>query len=334
MMMNVRLSLTLLLFATLVLEAEETNSVLNPSFEQADAEGVVADDWTGREGIRVERRAEGGHTGKAYVRFHDDSPDAGQFLESRRVPARPGGEYSASAWLRTSDKCRPGVYLNFYDLYGSRIAHRYERTDGSPEDWQRVMVKDTAPAEAWEVAVAIYAYMGDVGVFDADDAELTVTGGGEPGAAELTRALPGDNSIYEIGSRRELFLDDFLIDGTSGRIERRLHRPDSREIALKLDRPWEGQTSAYFVVLRDGEEVLMYYRGSVAPGSDGQVCCLAKSDDGIRFERVNAGVFEIRGFCGQQHRLERRCRPQLHSLSRQQPRCSRRRAFQGGGILP
>lgn len=293
--MNYRIlmSLTaLLLLVSSSAVAADTNLVLNASFEQADAVGFVADDWKTRDGIKVERVANGGRTGEARVRFLDDRADQGQMLESRRIPARPGGDYTASAWLRTADACRPGVYLNFYDFNGHRVEHRYERTKGSADDWQRVVVQQTAPPSAWEVAVAVYSYVGDVGVFEADDVELTVAGGDEPGAPGLTRATLGDKPAYEMGQRRELFVDEFLIDGTSGSIERRLHHPDPREVVLKLDQPWEGQTSAYFAAVRDGERVLMYYRGQVSPGSDGQVCCLAESHDGIHFQRVSAGLFE------------------------------------------
>lgn len=296
--MNVKFltSLIVILFAACnAVAAGQMNLAPNSSFEQAEAKGLVADDWKTREGINVERITNGGRTGKASVRFSDDSADRGQMLECRRMPARPGGNYTAAAWLRTSDSCRPGVYLNFYDLNGRRIQHRYERTTGSPADWQRVVVQQTAPDSTWEVAVAIYSYASDVGVFEADDAELTVAGGDEPGALSLLRAAIGDKSVYDIGQRRELFVDDFLIEGMSGGIQRRLHHPDPREVVLKLDQPWEGQTSAYFAAVRDGDRVLMYYRGQVTPGSDGQVCCLAESRDGIHFQRVQAGLFEFEG---------------------------------------
>ena len=137
-------SALLLSFACVSAVLGETNLALNPSFEQADAKGVLVDDWITRDGIAVERVTSGGHTGQAFMRFKDDSPTGGQFLECRRVPARPGGQYTASAWLRTGDKCRPGVYLNFYDMNGHRIANRYERTKGSAAEWQRVVVQDTA----------------------------------------------------------------------------------------------------------------------------------------------------------------------------------------------
>jgi len=286
--------LSVLLFPAILL-AEPPNLITNPSFEHADAKGFVADDWKTREGIPVARREDGGRTGKAFARFSDDSATQGQMLESRRVPARPGGVYTASAWFRTADKCRPGIYINFYDPNGRRIENKYERAKGPTEDWERVVVEETAPAAAWDVSVAVYSYVGDVGVFDADDTELTVQGGDEPGAPGLTLVEPGDKTVYEIGRRRELFLDDFLLDGMSGAIQRRLHHPDPREVVLKLDKPWEGETSAYFVMLQDGKRIFMYYRGQVAPGSPGQVCCVAESRDGIHFERVDAGLFEVDG---------------------------------------
>lgn len=275
--------------------AGESNLASNPSFEQAAARDLIADDWASRDGISVERRTGGARTGQSFVRFHDDSASEGQMLESRRIPARPGGAYRASAWFRSSDSCRPGVYLNFYDFGGRRIDHRYGRAGEITEEWQPVVVEEIAPEQAWEVAVAIYAYVGDVGVFDADDAELTVSGGGEPGAPGLVSTEPGEKSVYEIGYRRELFLDDFLIDGVSGGVGRRLHHPSPREVVLKLDRPWEGETAAYFAMVQARDRILMYYRGQVAPGSAGQVCCLAESRDGIGFERVNVGLFEFEG---------------------------------------
>ncbi len=271
----------------------DENLLENPSFEQADVEGLVVDGWSAREGIRVERRADGGRTGDAFVRFHDDDPEAGQFLECTPIPARPGGTYTASAWFRTEDECRPGVYLNFYDQLGVRVAHSFERATGPTDGWEQVTVTSVAPRDAWEVTLGIYAYRADVGVFDADDAQLAVQGGDEPGSAGIERAQPGEREPYEIGDRLELFVDDFLIDGMSGAVGRRLHRPTPREIVLELDHPWEGDTCAYFVVLRDGERVRLYYRGSSDTG--GQVCCLAESEDGIHFERINAGLFEFDG---------------------------------------
>jgi hypothetical protein len=287
------LVLTAVLLATGGTAMAAENLIANPSFESADAVDALADGWSAREGTPVERRTDGGHSGEAYLHFSDDDPGKGQFVESARIPARPGGSYTASAWLRTSDTCSPGVYVNFYDALGERIANKYERATGPTGGWVQVSVSEVAPEDAWEVTLGIYAYTGDVGSFDADDAELTVEGGAEPGSGGVQRAQPGERKAYEIGDRLELFVDDFLVDGMTGGVERRLHHPVPREVVLRLDQPWEGDTCAYFVVLRDGDTVRMYYRGSSETG--GQVCCLAESSDGIAFERPNVGLFEFGG---------------------------------------
>ena len=45
--------------------------------------------------------------------------------------------------------------------------------------------------------------------------------------------------VGDIGSRLELFVDDWLIERMD-RLGLTLHQPVSQEIALKFDRPWEG----------------------------------------------------------------------------------------------
>jgi len=43
----------------------------------------------------------------------------------------------------------------------------------------------------------------------------------------------------------------------------RLQPPVSRDVAIVFDAPWEGNTSTYATVFRDGEIVRMYYRGRI-----------------------------------------------------------------------
>ena len=110
-------------------------------------------------------------------------------------------------------------------------------------------------------------------------------------AAPATAAAP-----VEIGTRWELFVDEFLVAEKSG-VALKLHEPVKREVVLVTDRPWEGATCAYFSVLQDGERVLMYYRGSSGHSdhSDAQVTCVAESTDGIRFTRPTLGLIEAGG---------------------------------------
>lgn len=113
-------------------------------------------------------------------------------------------------------------------------------------------------------------------------------------AADAGGQTPSDP--LDLGTRWELFVDPFLIASSRG-AALKLHEPHRAEVVLVLDAPWEGPTSAYFSVLRDGDVIRLYYRGSVAGSdhSDNQVTCVAESRDGIHFTRPRLGIVEVNG---------------------------------------
>ncbi|MDP1588649.1 MAG: hypothetical protein Q8M07_12950 [Prosthecobacter sp.] len=103
----------------------------------------------------------------------------------------------------------------------------------------------------------------------------------------------------DIGSRRELFVDDFLIEKLRD-TELKLHNPEPREVVLVCNQPWEGNTSFYFLTFQDGGLFRMYYRGShfdESSKSDGheEVTCYAESKDGITWSRPKLGLHEFAG---------------------------------------
>ena len=65
----------------------------------------------------------------------------------------------------------------------------------------------------------------------------------------------------DIGSRLELFVDDFLIGELKGDAQQFVHQPQPREVVLVTGEPWEGNTCAYYSIFRDGDVYRMYYRG-------------------------------------------------------------------------
>jgi hypothetical protein len=106
----------------------------------------------------------------------------------------------------------------------------------------------------------------------------------------------------DIGSRRELFVDDYLVERLTGHAQLRLHRPTPREVALVCDQPWEGNSGGYMTVFQDGQRYRMYYRGSHgAYTRQGQrdahreVYCYAESKDGIHWTRPNLALFDFDG---------------------------------------
>ncbi len=107
------------------------------------------------------------------------------------------------------------------------------------------------------------------------------------------------NKTVDIGSQRQLFVDDFIIDTLLGKAELRLYKPEMKEIALVHDEPWEGSFSNYNSIFKDGDIYRMYYRGW-GRGVNGEIThpmvwCYAESKDGIHWEKPNLGLFEFNG---------------------------------------
>ena len=104
--------------------------------------------------------------------------------------------------------------------------------------------------------------------------------------------------VLDIGSRRELFADDFLIGKLAGDVKQVLHQPEPKEVILVTGKPWEGNTSAYYTIFQDGDLYRMYYRGSHASGPGGkgthpEVTCYAESKDGVHWTKPELGLFEF-----------------------------------------
>jgi len=108
----------------------------------------------------------------------------------------------------------------------------------------------------------------------------------------------------DMGSRLELMVDNYLIERLDGKAELRMHHPVPQDVAIVMDKPWEGNSCAYMTVFRDGDGDLyrMYYRGSQAVYTQNKIeephpeyTCYAESYDGITWKRPNVGLFEVAG---------------------------------------
>jgi hypothetical protein len=124
-------------------------------------------------------------------------------------------------------------------------------------------------------------------------------------ATGSTRAARAGEPETVPAGRRQLFVDDHLIDSASG-VRRVIHpavkHPDN-PVLLPV-RPWEGQyTLLYGTVLRDDEEGLwkmwystmnhFRYARDVYPEST--YLCYATSKDGLRWEKPELGLVSYRG---------------------------------------
>lgn len=105
-----------------------------------------------------------------------------------------------------------------------------------------------------------------------------------------------------LGSRRELFLDDGFVSSLEGHVTRVLHHPEPAEVVLTLNEPHEGMTNdsgTYNSIVFDGTRYLVYYRCGCRmlpspqfPKVDehGSKLCVAESTDGIHFKRSQVNL--------------------------------------------
>ena len=114
-------------------------------------------------------------------------------------------------------------------------------------------------------------------------------------------ALAQTSEPIAIESRRELFVDRYLIEKLDGlRLE--LHHPRPREVAIRFNKPWEGNTSGYPTVMRDGDKFIMIYRGHRMIWGEGKLqmafsplVCYAESKDGIKWTKPNLRIHPLLG---------------------------------------
>ncbi len=131
---------------------------------------------------------------------------------------------------------------------------------------------------------------------------LGVVASGFAGSTQAADAVPATGPI-EIGSRRELFIDDYLIERLTGKAEQRLQQPQPRELSLTHDAPWEGSGSGYHSVFRDGDRYRMFYKAWHLDTSSGKLrtdshplfLCTAESDDGVHWRKPELGLHEFQG---------------------------------------
>jgi hypothetical protein len=114
----------------------------------------------------------------------------------------------------------------------------------------------------------------------------------------LASTLAAADAPVNIGSRRELFADSFLIESFSG-THLQQQTPRDEGVAFKFDQPWEGLFSGYatLVTLADGR-LRAYYRGKAVANKDGseeEVTCVAESTDGRHWTKPELGLYEVMG---------------------------------------
>lgn len=104
-------------------------------------------------------------------------------------------------------------------------------------------------------------------------------------------------NAINIGSRREVFWDEFLIEKSRTTAELKLHPPQNEGIVLTHDLPWEGDGCNSYSIIADCGKYRMYYTGWKTLSPDGTkhtpeaLMCYAESEDGIHWNKPNLGIY-------------------------------------------
>lgn len=105
--------------------------------------------------------------------------------------------------------------------------------------------------------------------------------------------------VYDLGSKRELFTDDFFVSSLEGDVRKKVHQLIPDEVVITLDEPHEitNTSSSYNSIIFDGKRYLLYYRAharvpsaSDINGNSRYILCVAETTDGINFKRCKVNI--------------------------------------------
>ncbi len=140
--------------------------------------------------------------------------------------------------------------------------------------------------------------------------------------------------MINIGSNRELFVDDFIVDTEKTTAKAVLGKPVRRECVFLNDAPWEGNGWIYYTVLQDEDIFRMYYITVTQYNEDKsehkhQFCrnCYAESKDGIHWTKPNLGICNINGSTENNVIFETKNFTALHVFIDKNPECPKEERY-------
>lgn len=105
----------------------------------------------------------------------------------------------------------------------------------------------------------------------------------------------GGPVVFEIGSHRQLFLDDHLLDAARAqRVTPTLNPPQSIRRVLKPDQPWEALGFIFYASVVDDGKTIQLYHGSY-DAEKKKHFLLATSTDGFHWEQPELGLKKFQG---------------------------------------
>lgn len=121
------------------------------------------------------------------------------------------------------------------------------------------------------------------------------------GILAVTSPAPAQK-VIDIGTRLEPLIDEYLIARKSGAVRLQLHHPVRQDDTIILNKPWEGNNSAYATILKHDGQFFFYYRGTtlildekVQHGHFATTCVMT-SRDGVTWKRPDLGFVKRNGW--------------------------------------
>jgi hypothetical protein len=103
-------------------------------------------------------------------------------------------------------------------------------------------------------------------------------------------AQPAGSGLIEVGAKKQLFLDDYLI-ASSTNIVRTIHPAEKSKSnpVIRSTEPWEEQLNViYGSVIRDGQQYRMWYKNGLGVS-------VASSDDGVHWVKPQLDFVKVNG---------------------------------------
>jgi len=118
----------------------------------------------------------------------------------------------------------------------------------------------------------------------------------------ITVKRKAGSKMINIGSHRELFTDDFIVDTQKTTVPTVYNQPRCCGRVFLHDAPWEEFSGYHSMVLRPEGGAYMYYKTTYteksADGSESKVnrFCLLESEDGLSWRRAELDITPIDGY--------------------------------------
>ena len=112
----------------------------------------------------------------------------------------------------------------------------------------------------------------------------------------------GWDKVLDIGTGRQVFWDDYLVDTEQTTAKLTINHPTKLEPPFEFDAPWEGNWLSYGNICKIGDTYRLYYITGMAIGAGDfetdtgrSRVCMIETRDGITWTRPSLGIHEWNG---------------------------------------